>query len=83
VLAVGCLLALASSGRQLRPQASLLGKVALAALPAAALIVFADLPSVLLAILALAAYGAVIIATRALPAELAELLPARWRARPR
>jgi O-antigen/teichoic acid export membrane protein len=78
-LALGYLAVLAGGHPELRPRPGLLVKVAAAAIPAAALALLADLPSVVSAIVALAVYGALILATGALPRELTELAPRRRR----
>jgi O-antigen/teichoic acid export membrane protein len=78
-LAAGYLVVLARGHPGLRPRAGLLVKVAAAAVPAAVLAVATGLPSVFAAILALSVYGALILATRALPEELAEIVPRRRR----
>jgi O-antigen/teichoic acid export membrane protein len=80
-LALGCLLALLQAHRELRPRLGIIVKVALAAAPAVALALVPDLPSLVRAVLALAVYGLVILLTRAVPNEVAELLPLRARRR--
>lgn len=81
VLAFGYLLALSRSNPELRPRARpmFLLKVALAALPAAVLMLATELPAVPMAALALAIYGTLLLATKALPPELADSLLHRWR----
>ncbi|MFI5008937.1 MAG: polysaccharide biosynthesis C-terminal domain-containing protein [Solirubrobacterales bacterium] len=74
-LAVGYLIVLTRAHPELRPQAALLVKVLASAIPAVALALLTDLPSALAAILVLAVYGALILATGAMPRELAELIP--------
>jgi O-antigen/teichoic acid export membrane protein len=76
-LAVGYLIVLARGHPELRPRAALLVKVAAAAIPAVVLALLTNLPSVVAAILVLSVYGALILATRAMPGELAELIPHR------
>jgi O-antigen/teichoic acid export membrane protein len=78
-LAVGLLAVLVRGYPQLRPSAKVVVKVVLAALPAIALALLPDVPSVVRALLALGAYGLVIAATRAVPAEVLELIPYRPR----
>jgi O-antigen/teichoic acid export membrane protein len=75
VLALGSLLALAHGSRELRPKLGIVLKVALAAAPAAVLALLPDLPSLVCALLALLVYSLLIVLTRAVPAELVELLP--------
>jgi O-antigen/teichoic acid export membrane protein len=82
VLALGSLLALTRGHPELRPRLGILMKVALAAAPAVALALLPGVPSLVRALLAMAAYGLVVAVTRAVPAEVLELLPVRlWRAR--
>jgi O-antigen/teichoic acid export membrane protein len=78
-LAIGYLVVLTRGHPELRPRAALLFKVAGSAVPAVALTLLTDLSSAVTAILALAVYGASILATGALPQELAELIPRRPR----
>jgi O-antigen/teichoic acid export membrane protein len=79
VLAVGSLLALLHTSVELRPKLAVLAKVALAATPAVALALDSSLPSLPRVLLVLSVYASLIALTRALPAELLELLPARLR----
>jgi O-antigen/teichoic acid export membrane protein len=79
VLAVGSLLAVVRGHPELRPRLGVALKVALAAVPAVVLALQSGLPSLLRAVLAVVAYGAVILLTRAVPTEVLELLPARLR----
>jgi O-antigen/teichoic acid export membrane protein len=79
VLALGSLLALVHGSPELRPKLGIVLKVALAAAPGVALALESSAPSLLRALLALAAYALLIVLTRAAPAELLELLPARLR----
>ncbi len=75
-LALGYLLVLVRDHPQLRPRATILPKVAAAAAPALALLVaLSSLPSVALTAIVLAAYGLLILLTRATPRELTELIP--------
>jgi O-antigen/teichoic acid export membrane protein len=78
-LALGSLLALVRGHPELRPKLSIIIKVTLAAAPGVVLALLAGVPSLVRTLLALAAYGAVIAITRAVPAEALELLPARLR----
>ncbi len=78
-LAVFTLLTLIRHRPMYRPQLTVLVKTILAAIPAAAIAFAAPVPSLVRAILTLLAYGAVILATRALPSEIVELLPVRFR----
>jgi O-antigen/teichoic acid export membrane protein len=80
-LALGCLLALLRGHRELHPRLGIILKVALAAAPAVAVALLPDLPSLVRTVLALAVYGLVILLTRAVPNEVAELLPLRARRR--
>jgi len=82
VLVLGSLLALLHSHPELRPKLGIVLKVALATAPAVALALLPDVPSLVRTLLALAVYGLLIVLTRAVPAEVLELLPARlrWRA---
>ncbi len=79
ILAAGLLAALVRRRRELRPKLSVLPKVVLAAAPAAACALLTSVPSLPRAVLAFAIYGLVILALRAVPAELLELLPGRLR----
>lgn len=79
-LAVGYTIALARSSPKLRPRAATVRKVAVSATPAAVVawaILLLSLPSVLSALLGVAVYGVLILATRALPEELAQLIARR------
>jgi O-antigen/teichoic acid export membrane protein len=80
-LGAGYLIVMLRADRSLRPPLPIIAKVALAAAPAIVVALFVHINSVALTALALAIYGAVILATRAVPAELLELAP--WRARRR
>jgi O-antigen/teichoic acid export membrane protein len=82
VLAVGSLLVLVRGHRELRPKLGIVLKVTLAAAPAVALALLPGVPSLGRALLALLAYGVVIVLTRAVPEEAIELLPARMRRLP-
>jgi O-antigen/teichoic acid export membrane protein len=79
VLALGSLLALLHGLPGLRPKLAIVPKVALAAVPGVAIALVSSMPSLIRALLALAAYGLLIVLTRALPGEVVELLPARLR----
>jgi O-antigen/teichoic acid export membrane protein len=79
VLALGSLLALVHGSPELRPKLAIILKVALAAAPGVVIALDSNAPSLVRALLALAAYGLLIALTRAAPAELLELLPARLR----
>jgi O-antigen/teichoic acid export membrane protein len=78
-LALGSLLVLVRGHRELRPKVGIVLKVALAAAPAVALALLPGVPSLVRALLALVAYGLVIVLTRAVPEEAIELLPRRLR----
>ena len=79
VLALGLLVALLHGHPELRPKLGILLKVALSSAPAVALALLPGVPSPLRMLLALGAYGLLILLTRAVPAEVLELLPARAR----
>jgi O-antigen/teichoic acid export membrane protein len=74
VLAAGLLTALMHEHPELRPRLGVLFKAALAAAPAAVVALVPDLPSLVRALLALAVYCALLLITRAVPAELFELV---------
>lgn len=78
-LAAGLLIALARGNPELRPGGRIVVKVLVAAGPACAVAVLPALPSIARALLALAAYSLLIALTRAVPAEVLELLPLRLR----
>jgi O-antigen/teichoic acid export membrane protein len=82
VLAVGSLVVLVRGHRELRPRLGIVVKVVLAAAPAVVLALLPGVPSLARALLALLAYGLVIVLTRAVPEEAIELLPARMRRLP-
>lgn len=77
VLAIGSLIALSVGHSEMRPRLDVLWKVALAAVPAVAVALITAIPSFPRALLALTAFALVILLTRAIPAELLELLPRR------
>jgi O-antigen/teichoic acid export membrane protein len=79
-LAVGYVIAIASGHPELRPKLRVVPRVALAAAPAVALGLALPLPSVARAVIALLVYAALILATRAVPQEILQLLPRRRRA---
>ncbi|HTR88924.1 MAG TPA: oligosaccharide flippase family protein [Solirubrobacteraceae bacterium] len=79
VLALGYLIALVSGDREFRPRLGVVAKVVVAGAPAAALALVPDIPSLVRAIAVLALYGVLIVALRATPPEIFELLPARMR----
>jgi O-antigen/teichoic acid export membrane protein len=75
-LALGYLLVLVRDHPQLRPRATVLPKVLAATAPAVVLLVaLGSLPSVALTAIVLAAYGLLILLTRAVPREITELIP--------
>lgn len=82
VLCLCSCVALAKGNRRFRPPLAIIAKVALAAAPATALALYTGVPSILRALLAIAAYGVVIAATRALPREVLDLIPRRRRLAP-
>ncbi len=79
-LALGYLFVLVRDHPELRPRGTILPKVIAATAPAVALLVALDsLPSVALTAIVLAAYGVLIVLTRATPDEITELIPRRRR----
>jgi O-antigen/teichoic acid export membrane protein len=80
-LALTSLIALVWGRRRYRPELTVVPKVAGAAGAAALLSLGPQMPSIVRAIVAAAAYTAVIVATQALPQELKELIPERFRLR--
>ncbi len=74
VLAAGLLTALMHEHPEMRPRLGVLLKAALAAAPAAVVALVPDLPSLVRALLALVVYCALLLITRAVPAELFELV---------
>jgi O-antigen/teichoic acid export membrane protein len=74
-LALGYVVVFAVAHRELLPHPAILPKVILAAAPATALALLLDLPSLPLTVLTLAAYGLLILLTRATPAEVIALIP--------
>lgn len=76
-LAGGQLVALVIGHPELRPQLKMPAKVVLCAVPAAALALLPDWPSLVRAIVALAAYSVLLMAARAYPTELLELVRRR------
>jgi O-antigen/teichoic acid export membrane protein len=78
-LALGSILALARGRPEFRPGAAVIAKVVLAAVPATAIALIDGIPSLVRTVLALAVYAALILLTRAIPAEVGELLPGRLR----
>lgn len=79
VLALGSLLVLVRGRRELSPRLGVVLKILPAAVLGTALAVLPDVSSLVRALLALGMYGLVIALTRAVPAEVIELLPARLR----
>jgi O-antigen/teichoic acid export membrane protein len=79
VLALASLLVLLNGHPELRPKLGIVLKVTLAAAPAIVLALLSDVPSLVRTVLALAVYGLLIVITRAVPAEVVELLPVRLR----
>ena len=79
-LAGGYLLVLARGHPELRPRLRVVPKVAIAAIPAIALLLVLSLPSLALALIVVAVYGVLIILTRATPQEIVELIPRSRRA---
>jgi len=80
-LAAGALIALVRGHPEFRPPLGIVLKVALAAAPAVALAFTPGVSSLVRALLAVTAYGLVIVLTRATPSEITELIPRRSRDR--
>jgi hypothetical protein len=81
VLAIGSLFALLYGHPEFRPKLGVALKVAIAAAPAVVLALLSGVPSIVRALLAVAVYAALLLVTRAVPAEVVELLPAHLRRR--
>lgn len=79
-LAIGYLLALARGHPELRPRSTIVPKVVLAAAPAVALSLALDLSSFVRTVIVMLVYGVLIVATRATPDEIIELIPRTRRA---
>jgi len=79
VLAIGSLFALLYGHPEFRPKLGVVLKVAIAAAPAVVLALLSGVPSIVRALLAVAVYAVLLLVTRAVPAEVVELLPARLR----
>jgi O-antigen/teichoic acid export membrane protein len=79
VLALGLLLALLHGHPELRPRLGIVIKVAVAAAAGLVPALLSDVPSLVRALLAVTVYGLLIVLTRAVPAEVVQLLPARLR----
>jgi O-antigen/teichoic acid export membrane protein len=78
-LAAGYLLVLVLGNPELRPRLQIVPKVALATVPAVALVLVLGLPSLVRAVLALLVYSLLIVSTRAIPEEITALIPRpRW-----
>ncbi len=80
-LAAGSLIALVRGHPEFRPRLAILPKVAFAAVPGVILLIATDLSSLVQALLAVAAYGLLVILSGAVPKEIDELIP-RPRRRP-
>jgi O-antigen/teichoic acid export membrane protein len=76
-LGILCLLGLIRGSPELRPKLGVVLKAALAAAPAVAVGFIPGLPSVLAPLAALAVFAALMVALRAVPEELYELIPGR------
>ncbi len=76
-LAVSTLAALARRRPAYRPQATVVGKVSVAAVLAAAAAFVPDLPSLLTAVVATLVYAGLVLVLRVVPGELMELIPRR------
>jgi O-antigen/teichoic acid export membrane protein len=74
-LALGLLVGLLHGHRELRPNTGIVLKVLLAAAPAVVLALLTGVPSLVRMLLALGVYAVLIVLTRAVPAEVLELLP--------
>jgi O-antigen/teichoic acid export membrane protein len=74
-LAAGYLIALVRGRPQYRPRIAIIGKVLVAAAPAAALSLIPTMPSPVRAVVAVVVYAGLILATRALPDEILQALP--------
>lgn len=74
-LAIGYLIVMLRADPSLRPPLTVIWKVALAGAPAILIALLVHLPSVPLTAIALLVYGLLILALRAVPAELLELVP--------
>jgi O-antigen/teichoic acid export membrane protein len=77
VLATGSLLMLVRGHPELRPRFTIALKVGLAIVPGVALALWSGMPSLVRTLLALAAYGLLVVIMRAVPDEVVELLPQR------
>lgn len=80
-LALGSLIALVRGNREFRPRLGIVVKVLIAAAPAALLATRTAIPSLPRALLAIVAYGVLIVVLRAVPNEVVELIPPRLRGR--
>jgi len=79
-LAVGYLIVLGRGHAELRPSAAIVPKIVIAAAPAAALSLGLDLSSAVRTVIVMVVYGLLIVATRATPQEIVELIPRLRRA---
>ena len=78
-LAAFYLVGLIRGNRQMRPRMDVAAKVVLAAVPAVVVALVPHLPAVLQPLAALAVFVVLIVALRAVPSELYELIPPRFR----
>jgi O-antigen/teichoic acid export membrane protein len=78
-LAVSYVIALTRRHPELRPRLAIVPRIIAASVPALALAVALDLPSLALTVTVLAVYGLLILLTRAMPSEIIEVLPGRGR----
>lgn len=76
-LAVGCALVLGAGDPDLRPSLARAPRVVVAAVPAIVLMLTLNLPSIALTAIVLSSYALAIVLTRAMPPEIAELIPRR------
>jgi O-antigen/teichoic acid export membrane protein len=81
-LALALLVALVRTDPELRPRREVPAKVLIAATPATLVALVPDVSSLLRALLAVVVYAVVLLLTRAVPAEMLELLPLRARRAP-
>lgn len=78
-LAVGYLIFLMRDRPDLRPKWRCMPRIVIATVPAATLAFSLGLPSLPLTVLTLCVYAALIVATKALPPEVFELIPLKYR----
>jgi O-antigen/teichoic acid export membrane protein len=76
-LALGYVIALTYLHPELRPRPSIVPRILAASVPAAALAVTLDLPSLALTATVLIVYGLLLLLMRAIPSEIIEVIPGR------